>query len=682
MAFRNQPFTLTATGVGFSSDSRGLLEPFAVPDAIFTLARTHDLDGNTVSGPSRIGPGAVQVVDGVATIAVALTLGDDAPPGLYGVRIERAADGATAWFPEALAVLTAGVATAVDPSVLCATAPGTGLAITGTDLLVVGGVKPKVNLTDGLPPWKIGAFTAELEVTPAGCRRVPFGRADVQLCSTLHATVPANARGKIYDLVVAQPPPASFPPSVLPVLVDSPVQLARFPQVLAAVDAPLELSLFGPYLEPDSPRLHVVRAEPPTLLVDGEPFPFEMSGCAPSGFPGHDLCGGVRIIVPTGFPPGRHTITATSMEGCSATTELPLGGRPVIDRVEPAFTCERDGSSRVWIHGSGFVNARARVGDVEVIAGSDCLLDDPYAECRLVFSGAVLQLPVGTYDLRVVNRTLPPIESTPAQLTVAPGPAWIGWPDVRHVYTGAESHVSYPVGMVTGSVRSAELLPASTGDPLPVVVTPSADEVTITIPAGAPENLWRLALHDDSPCEATQDTWVRTHSDFVLWASAFDEPALYVFRDGGTEATARHLVTGGNPGGAMSYSESAGGPIWYFTGPWSWLGADAGGIRFDLRASGDGSPVSGPGVSMYGPYMMTIERDLEIAPGDTWTSYFVPLDDPTGWTRRDADGATAPATVEDLRAVLAYSGGYRIRGRWTDGASEAAIDNLAIELRH
>jgi hypothetical protein len=80
--------------------------------------------------------------------------------------------------------------------------------------------------------------------------------------------------------------------------------------------------------------------------------------------------------------------------------------------------------------------------------------------------------------------------------------------------------------------------------------------------------------------------------------------------------------------------------------------------------------------------MRSLERNLDPVPTDGWTSYLAPLDDPSGWTRRDADGTTVPATAVDLQTAIAYAYAIWIRGRWSADAGNAQLDNFSIELRH
>jgi hypothetical protein len=174
-----------------------------------TITRTRDLEGAPVSGPSDSGLVPVTVSGSVERIEIDVALTDAAPPGLYGFRVTRR-DGASGDFPDALALVLPLSATGLDASAVCVGAPSV-VGIAGADFLVVDGVGPTVTMTDGLPSWEIDAFSATLDAVPSGCRQVPFARADLRLNTRLEASLPAAAPSKVYDIVMAQPPPGGRP---------------------------------------------------------------------------------------------------------------------------------------------------------------------------------------------------------------------------------------------------------------------------------------------------------------------------------------------------------------------------------------------------------------------------------------------------------------------------------------
>jgi len=76
----------------------------------------------------------------------------------------------------------------------------------------------------------------------------------------------------------------------------------------------------------------------------------------------------------------------------------------------------------------------------------------------------------------------------------------------------------------------------------------------------------------------------------------------------------------------------------------------------------------------------SLERSLTPPPGAAWTSYALDLDDPTGWTYRDAAGAR-PATRDDVVAI-SWAFTLWIRGQYAEGPTETWLDNYRVELRH
>ena len=678
LAIPNQYLALEVTGARLVT-----VPPGPGQNATLTLFQTSDLDGNPVSGPSWDIAATVSVEGGVHRATALIAVAHDAPAGLYGVRFQRS-DGEVSSFANALAVLIPGAATAVDAEAVCVRAPEPQVGITGIDFLVVDGKEPTVTLTNGLRSWDPHALTAVIDATPSGCRQVPFERADVRLCTRLDVAVPRDARAMMYDLHITQPPPVSAANSSaisrVRILLDGAFPLAPFPQVRSAVDAPLELAVFDSRFTPDPLRLHRAQASPPTVLIDNQPAEFAMSDCSPSEFPGHEWCGNLTVTIPKGYPEGAHTITVSTMPGCSGATTVALGGRPVIDSVDPTFTCLNDGDARVLIRGSNFFRPSVFVGGREATRSWSCG-DTPCNEVA-IYGGRAIGLPVGTYEVTVVNGTIPPTPSTTsAQLSVEPGPPLIWAPVPSHIYAGIETQVSFLFS--GGAVYAAELVPSSPGSAaVPVQFVTSEDRISVTVPAGLGEDSWELAVHGDGPCVGTSDGWLRTHATAVVWAWDFDaQPHLSVVDEDGASGPTDHLLSGGNPGGAVGSSGPDGGPVWYFAMDWIWHWYDLAGVGFDLRASGAGAEIARPGVLLIGP-SLTIERNLDPPPVDAWTRYFVSLDDPTGWTRRSRDGAVAPATLGDLRVARDDGWEFWIRGRWTSGAGEAALDNLSVELRH
>ncbi len=75
--------------------------------------------------------------------------------------------------------------------------------------------------------------------------------------------------------------------------------------------------------------------------------------------------------------------------------------------------------------------------------------------------------------------------------------------------------------------------------------------------------------------------------------------------------------------------------------------------------------------------LFSLEHPIQPPPADgTWTHYELALQDPDGWTYRDAQGSR-PATLQDLRIGFFQ---VRVLGSWWSGGGSSALDNFATEL--
>ncbi len=680
LIFQPQPSALIITGTNLGG--AGLL---AAAPTLF-VERTRDLDGAAATGPSDSGQVAVQAGPDGETISLFLPMLVEAPYGTYSLRLKRS-DGQETTFPEAFVLLPAPAVTSLSTGAACVSGPAPAVGVLGTDLLVLDGVGPTLridNLRPSYDPFH-PPFAAPLQPVASGCVAVPFGRAAVQRCTRLDAPLPAEAPADLYQVQVAQPPAAAQPVASLPLLVEVSTPVATLGGLYAAADAPLDLPLWGAPQPPGSFGLVQDLASPTTFTLDGQPVESVVAGCIPSGAPGHVQCDSVKVRIPAGATPGRRLVAWRTGSGCQGSASVRLAERPVLASVTPGFVCEHGQGGGFQVTGAGIQAPRAFLGAQEVAAFTGCPNAEDNEPCSTL---TVLPFPMpapGEYALRVENGSLPPVSTaTPLMVSIAPGPASLWNPSKMDLYAGVAHELVVPGTWFNGPVRSARLVPAFSGLPVtvPAVISAAGDSATFSVPAGLAAGPWAATLQDQSPCEAFQSGWFNLHADFVLRRDTFDTAASWsVTIPGASAAPATFDPTGGNPGGASTHATTGPGPAWFFTGFVSSLAPDLGALRFDLRASGSGAPLAGAGVILTSGQFQ-LEHDLTAPPTTGWTSYAVAFDDLAGWTRRNPDGTTAAATAADFSAAFQALGSLLIRGRWTDGAGEAALDNVVIELRH
>jgi len=147
------------------------------------------------------------------------------------------------------------------------------------------------------------------------------------------------------------------------------------------------------------------------------------------------------------------------------------------------------------------------------------------------------------------------------------------------------------------------------------------------------------------------------------------------------DAVSNWEPSGGNPGGYARGVDLVKGPIWYFTAPKRFLGNVSGAygrlLTFDLywfeTASGEPKDVTDD-VLLVGA-QTTLVHAYPHAPGQTWTTYRLRLDESGGW-RNAATGQ--PATRAEFEAVLRDVREIHIRGEFTTKAEQAGIDNVRL----
>jgi hypothetical protein len=144
----------------------------------------------------------------------------------------------------------------------------------------------------------------------------------------------------------------------------------------------------------------------------------------------------------------------------------------------------------------------------------------------------------------------------------------------------------------------------------------------------------------------------------------------------------------GNPPGAIRARDIGDGRIWYFAAPDEVLGNRtgfyAGSIRWDvLGIQGNQTSIPGRADVMLVGGGLQIGIDLAVVPLlSGWTTGSTTVSSTENWRLIDSlDNGTLSGTVASqaqIRAVLADLQGFYIRGEYTNGADQAAIDNVSF----
>jgi len=139
-------------------------------------------------------------------------------------------------------------------------------------------------------------------------------------------------------------------------------------------------------------------------------------------------------------------------------------------------------------------------------------------------------------------------------------------------------------------------------------------------------------------------------------------------------------ATNGNQDGCLMAQDRHIGGMWYWVAPALYLGnlADAygGWLQFDLWQSATTLHVTNrPDVVLIGGGL-TLCFNTATNPGQTWTSYKVPLHEAWGWSKDALDGATA--TKAELLQVLSNLTVLQIRGEFSSEADYGGLDNVAV----
>jgi len=152
----------------------------------------------------------------------------------------------------------------------------------------------------------------------------------------------------------------------------------------------------------------------------------------------------------------------------------------------------------------------------------------------------------------------------------------------------------------------------------------------------------------------------------------------------GASVNPDYHATGGNPGGYISDTDAASGPIWYFSAPAAFLGnksAAVGGIlSFNFRTT--------PGTFFDAPDIILIGGGLSLFASikglgenpNTFEPIVVEISntqEQVGWSTGDPNEDEGP-TLQQFQTVLGNLTALRIRGELISGADTASLDNVSL----
>jgi hypothetical protein len=666
----------------------------------FVYSRIRDLDRNVVDGPGASGVAVVESASSGAAIASFTMDASALPAGVYSLSL-RTIGGLEVRRDDAFIVLPRPAVTSIDHSLFCdphmarfGPPRSEMLGINGTNLYRLPPSQLALDLVARSPNHLLRPSIVPESIS--GCRPVPFSGGEscfnsqlglicdrfqaVELCTRIEARMPTDIDLSGHMVVAAVPPllgrmaPDATFDLFADIFIEEPAPMPShglFSAVEGAVAMPLWVG---------GRPLVVGPSAAPVVRIDGAPFPTTATDCAPSGASGVDLCRGLTAVLPQGFPPGEHSIDLTTATGCVGSTTFRTVPRPVIQTVTPATICER-GSQTVFLNGDGFVAPDVFIDGKYDPLASGCVPTPGNSSCLSLNLGRG-DLSLGAHVLEVENRSTPLIRSGRATLNVVTGPPLRGRPSPTLVYSSGSRKVFVPVVNVTGHVLSARLIAFATAIAVEVVEVPGGIE--LTVPASAGRGAYLIEVSDESPCPggdpgssflSTTDVPIVRSLDFDAQNGALLARTLTVAEEPGPAVT--WLENQGATGSAIGASREASGPDWYFALDTAWEGdLDLGLLRLDLRAQGAGDPAAAPGVLLTN-FVFRLEHAIPPPPPDgSWAHYEVSLENPDGWTYRDAT-ASRPATPADLRSSFVN---VRVLGSWQAGAGNASLDNVVVEL--
>lgn len=643
------------------------------PKATLFIERTRDIQGNAVTGPSVSTPVDVLIAGGRESLYLTLTLGPDAPAGIYGVRVLQPS-GDVAKMPAAFALLPPAQLSTSPESAACTGTAGASISVGASNLPIIDGKGPAASVASS---WGTGYATSPVLT---GCTPVPFDRLPIQLCTGLSAALHPGLYGDGTLLVsLPGPPDPTQAPLQAAISVDMPHPLPEWQQpVFAPVNAPVNVVVAG------SPFLTSAGT---TAAFDGLEVTPDLQSCKPAAVPGYQWCSSNSFAIPQGTPAGVHTASINTLSGCSIGTKLEVTGAPSIAAVSSRSVCARDPAG-VRLSGAGFVSPVVRLGTSAFpTAGCAPGPAHPTPACSEVTFRPFV--PAGTWPIALENSTAPPVAVTAGSLQVLSGPPTLSAPVPSVVYAGLQRSIFVGLSDVTGQVQSVELLAADGGSVPAASVAPAYRGEQLGIPAGLPPGPREIVVHDDSPACPGRGRFLDLRASFVAFSEDFEtgpgEVQVYWPYQTGTPGPTLERVPRATGGWAV-HSQSSGPLYWAFgldmRARLSW---DLGMLRFDLRRTGTGAPVQGPDVRLLGG-MNLLGLTLSPPPSDTWTHYDIRLDDPAGWALyhdvQDHWAYPVPATADELRAAVLSTVEIDLTGQQWDGTSEASLDNLVLELVH
>jgi hypothetical protein len=701
---RIEPALIAPGTTSLYIDGKALALEGAQPSTL-RVHRIEDLDGQPVTDPDLVAE-LLPISEDFA--GVTLTILDDTPPGIYGIRLVRG-DGQSVETRAFVRLPAPGPATP-DALSLCMNPDPATVGISGSDFLVIGAELPRVTFKPHQNPSQGSLPPQPLTPKVSGCKRIPFGPEDggvgatpLQRCSRLDIQLPLDAPvhdlpPEAYEVEIGQPGfyAGNLPTSKVKLILDRPLTyVVDIFLLLSAVDAPRGIDVAFP--EPNvwwaPPGWHRDDEAPPTAVIDGQPIPLVTSGCAPTDIPGHSWCSHVAVTLPQGFPPGTHTLSVTTTPGCTSSIRFHNVGRPNVSSVGPSPLCTH-GRERFQVIGTGFEDPQIFIGGQQLTTVTAC--PSPSDPCTL------LALPPGTlspgqYPVTIQNNSFPPVMAVPSPVvTIASGPPQLTVPEPSVVYGGADREVAILFAFPSTSPITAAGLGSwgSREISIPTQFTAFDGGVRLVVPGGTPEGVYAAVVTEGGVCTGG-DPWtpVWVKADWKVMGDDFDagidfrdqlEVVWKTIRNSGDPTTlATWQPTGGNPGGAASFAFDAGMPTWYFGFGLNigWDGEDLSTLGFDLRlVRSSGAPVTAPDVRILSNGI-ELQRSLGSSPDGTWKHYVVALDTPAGWTYVDGSGSR-PATLTDLHVVRDSAYGLWIRGLYADGAGETWIDNVLVDRHH
>lgn len=432
---------------------------------------------------------------------------DGLPADLHEVQVHNPGPADCVSAPSPLRVVPAPALTSASPALACNAQGETTFTLAGTDLLVIDGTPPSVDLA-GPGGVTFTASGAAVIPTPASCQPLPGTREALERCTELTVKIPAMAltAAGTWTFTAHNPAPAgcSSAQAIAALVVPPPQVTAVSPALACTAQGAKTLTISG------AGFLSVGGAPPVVTLEDGASPAVTATNVVPSGcvpVPEAlpltvDRCDTLAADVPSGaLTPGAAYVVKVQNPppaGCTSAEQMGLSGAapPVLAQVMPTQVCS--GGGLLALSGAGFeANAEVALGGVPAVSVA-------VTDGGTVAAATFGPLPVGgPFDVSLANASGCGA-TLAAAVSVVSGPLPV-FVEPQVVWNGMDTPVAVFAANVAPPVSSVELQPVGGGPTQALAFSPAPGKPQrpiAVVPKGTAPGDYDVVLTDSTGCPA------------------------------------------------------------------------------------------------------------------------------------------------------------------------------------